>query len=613
MAAGCLAAVASYGVGQQRSPLVVADGIRYDWIYETEFQPAGWYAVEADDEALTEVNIPAAVVVGGLTYNVTGVGPAAFRGNTALTRVTLPEGATVSDGAFSGCTSLTDVNFENIRSVMVDGFAGCTSLRTVCLTGLRELFPAAFDGCTGITDVTLGTRGEPLVFWFNYTRLNDNSNNDATQPCWNDDPFSGCTAIKSLTVNGDLKNVSADPSSARKTVPFNDVIDRVLDIHIFYALNGNSYPLAADATALTSLALYGDPGYDQSFINSHTRLEELTLPEHLISMDRMNLRAMTALRHITINEPWPPACPEEPFAEGVRPAVTVPDGFGAAYAKARVWRECAITEDATLPHEAVSPEALPMPLDFGAFTITDADAREVSQAMSPYFVRSGSWFDNHSEYATFFNSLNETFGTQPTVTDDGVEYRITGVSRYAGRGINRLMSITLDDNIRHIGDYAFMNAVLGIGTDELAVCDLGEGLESVGDGVMYDATATRPFTLRLPATLRSIGKGAFSITGERVDVRCDAMTPPVCTDGDVFGDKSQRSLTVPEEAAEAYRKAPVWREFGTINGVGAIDAVIADDTAAPVEYYNMQGIRIEHPDRGIYIRRQGSSVSKVSL
>ncbi len=40
--------------------------------------------------------------------------------------------------------------------------------------------------------------------------------------------------------------------------------------------------------------------------------------------------------------------------------------------------------------------------------------------------------------------------------------------------------------------------------------------------------------------------------------------------------------------------------------------VIADDNAnAPVEYFNLQGIRVENPTTGIYVRRQGSNVTKV--
>lgn len=40
-------------------------------------------------------------------------------------------------------------------------------------------------------------------------------------------------------------------------------------------------------------------------------------------------------------------------------------------------------------------------------------------------------------------------------------------------------------------------------------------------------------------------------------------------------------------------------------------AEIAADENAPVEYFNMQGVKVENPENGIYVRKQGSKVSKV--
>ena len=39
---------------------------------------------------------------------------------------------------------------------------------------------------------------------------------------------------------------------------------------------------------------------------------------------------------------------------------------------------------------------------------------------------------------------------------------------------------------------------------------------------------------------------------------------------------------------------------------------VADDNAdAPVEYYTLQGIRVANPSAGIYLRRQGTAVTKI--
>ncbi len=45
-----------------------------------------------------------------------------------------------------------------------------------------------------------------------------------------------------------------------------------------------------------------------------------------------------------------------------------------------------------------------------------------------------------------------------------------------------------------------------------------------------------------------------------------------------------------------------------------IDNVVADENGnAPVEYYNLQGVRVENPANGLFIKRQGSKVEKVVI
>ena len=44
----------------------------------------------------------------------------------------------------------------------------------------------------------------------------------------------------------------------------------------------------------------------------------------------------------------------------------------------------------------------------------------------------------------------------------------------------------------------------------------------------------------------------------------------------------------------------------------AVEGIVSDENA-PVEYFNLQGIRVENPAAGIYIRRQGSETKKVLI
>ncbi len=52
---------------------------------------------------------------------------------------------------------------------------------------------------------------------------------------------------------------------------------------------------------------------------------------------------------------------------------------------------------------------------------------------------------------------------------------------------------------------------------------------------------------------------------------------------------------------------------GTAPETTGIESVAVDNNAAEVEYYNLQGIRVNNPANGVFIRRQGNDVKKVIL
>lgn len=63
-----------------------------------------------------------------------------------------------------------------------------------------------------------------------------------------------------------------------------------------------------------------------------------------------------------------------------------------------------------------------------------------------------------------------------------------------------------------------------------------------------------------------------------------------------------------------YRRGSTMRVFGfTWTGETSAITDIAADENAPVEYFNLQGIRVDNPTSGLYIKRQGSKVTKVIM
>jgi hypothetical protein len=51
-----------------------------------------------------------------------------------------------------------------------------------------------------------------------------------------------------------------------------------------------------------------------------------------------------------------------------------------------------------------------------------------------------------------------------------------------------------------------------------------------------------------------------------------------------------------------------------LNEESAVSDITVDETSdAPVEYYNLQGVRVANPQGGLFIKRQGNKASKVII
>ena len=129
------------------------DGLQYSYNNENLTATVSRYTGTA-----TELVIPAEVTHEGETYKVTVIGAEAFRGNSTLTRVTIPEGVTTIEGyAFFVCTSLTKVTIpEGVTHIGNRAFWGCTSLTNVTIPeGVTYIRNLAFSGCTSLKSVSL--------------------------------------------------------------------------------------------------------------------------------------------------------------------------------------------------------------------------------------------------------------------------------------------------------------------------------------------------------------------------------------------------------------------------------------------------------------------------
>ncbi len=103
----------------------------------------------------TEVTIDETVTNNGITYTVTKLGNAAFKKNTTITKVVLPDTVTEivagknGSAAFTQCTALTGVTMKGVTIIGTYTFQGCTKLVEVAMpTNLVTVIgPGAFENC----------------------------------------------------------------------------------------------------------------------------------------------------------------------------------------------------------------------------------------------------------------------------------------------------------------------------------------------------------------------------------------------------------------------------------------------------------------------------------
>lgn len=115
-------------------------------------------------------------------------------------------------------------------------------------------------------------------------------------------------------------------------------------------------------------------------------------------------------------------------------------------------------------------------------------------------------------------------------------------------------------------------------------------------------------------SITSIGESAFAYCEGLTEMRIEAVNPPAIYDNTFEGVDKSIPLYVPAESVEAYRTADYWEYFINISedlSYSAVEDISCDNNDVDVEYYDLNGFRIENPTRGIYIVKQGDIVRKV--
>jgi hypothetical protein len=132
-----------------------SDGSEEDEGDEDSYPMAGVRAcIRGEGEAPMELLLAACA----LRHGEARVPPGAFRGDTSMRTIALPDGLTsIDEYAFSGCSSMTSIELPaGLMSLGEHAFSGCSSMTSIALpVGLMSLGEHAFSRCSSMTSFEL--------------------------------------------------------------------------------------------------------------------------------------------------------------------------------------------------------------------------------------------------------------------------------------------------------------------------------------------------------------------------------------------------------------------------------------------------------------------------
>ena len=221
----------------------------------------------------SDVTLPTKVTINDTEQDITILGEA-FKSNTAITSVIIPEGYTKINGsALEGC-GLSSITLPgSLTEIGPNAFSGCTRLAAVTfaenMDGTLAFMNKVFDGCTALKTINL-----PIQTTSIYSDGNI---------------FTGCTALESITVSaGNSKYLTDNGSLYAK----NDENTALTLCTYVKAPSELTVPAAVNGLSVAAIG--------PMVFQKNSALTSVTIPTSVTTVDRMAFDGCSNLKTVVL-------------------------------------------------------------------------------------------------------------------------------------------------------------------------------------------------------------------------------------------------------------------------------------------------------------------------
>lgn len=528
-------------------------GVYYTITTNATTTTPGAVTVTSGDGYSGSVTIPASVVNGGLTYNVTAIASQAFANSIHLTAVNIGSNVvTIGYRAFYGCEELTEIVIpDNVKTIGVNNttynqsetFVGCKMLSKATLGGgITNMGENMFNGCENLTTVTINSGCKLLnegTFYGCVKLSSINIPNSLTSI--GVEAFRGCTALSTAVIGSGVTTIGAGAffsCNHLKSVTLGTNL-RTIGYRAFYGCELLESVVIPDE--VTTLAVNNTTYNVSETFAGCTSLESVTLGAKLASMGSGAFLGCTSLRNVTIKS----GCSiigNGCFSGCTKLAsISIPNTVVTIGLEA--FRECTALKAISIPNSVTTVGGSAF---YGCTAMTSATVGDGVTTlgggafMGCTHLTTATLGSNLRTigYRAFYNCEElESIVIPDEVTTLGINNTTYNVSE-TFVGCTSLESVTLGAKLASMGSGAFLNCTalknvtiksgcsyIGAscfeGCTKIASITIPNTVENLGAGAFSGCTALK--NIAIPNSVVSIGNSAF--------YGCTAMTQATIGDG----------------------------------------------------------------------------------